>query len=305
LRLESLERRNLLASFLVTTTVDENDTAPVVGTGLSLREAINSANAIAGVDSITFATSTNGTEFDLSLGELMITGSLIITGNGAASTIMDAQQTPRFFDITAGDVTLERLTLKNGRTTGANQFGGVIRATSSGTLTIAESTFQANSTTGTGSEGGAIRSQNGAIRITDSTFQGNSTAGANAGGGAIFSRNGGVQLVRSTISGNSTAGNNSAGGAIFTYSTPANITMVQSTISGNSTAGTSSSGGAVFSVFGNVTVVQSTLTSNTATQSAGGAIFSYSSPLNIPTQSWQETPTMGQRRISGSRLRMP
>jgi len=65
LRLESLERRNLLASFLVTTTVDENDTAPVVGTGLSLREAINSANASAGVDTITFATSTNGTEFDL------------------------------------------------------------------------------------------------------------------------------------------------------------------------------------------------------------------------------------------------
>ncbi len=272
-RTEQLETRALLAVFTVTSTADS-------GTG-TLRQAILDANGAPGADQIVFAPATNGTEFDLTTGQMSITDAVTITGNGSSRTIIDGQQLSRIFDVTAGDVTLQRLTLKNGKTTANNEFGGAIRSTSTGTLTISESTFQGNSTTGTGSEGGAIRLQNGSIRIIDSTFQGNSTTGANANGGAIFSRVGTVQLIRSTLSGNSTAGINSAGGAIFAYSGTAHTTLIQSTLSGNSTAGTNASGGAVFSVFGNVTVGQSTVTSNRATLSGGGGIFSYSSPLNI------------------------
>ena len=54
LRYESLERRNLLVTFTVSTAVDEIDVASVVGTGLSLREAIGSANTNADADTITF-----------------------------------------------------------------------------------------------------------------------------------------------------------------------------------------------------------------------------------------------------------
>ena len=52
LRFESLERRNLLAQFIVTTAVDENDANPVQGLGLPLREAIGLANTSAVADQI-------------------------------------------------------------------------------------------------------------------------------------------------------------------------------------------------------------------------------------------------------------
>lgn len=58
------------------------------------------------------------------------------------------------FDMTSGDVTLNSLTLKNGRV--ANGPGGAIHSTSSGRLTINLSTLADNSTTAYGQGGGAI-----------------------------------------------------------------------------------------------------------------------------------------------------
>ena len=64
-----------------------------ISTGdLSLREAIVLANSSPGANTITFATSTNSTEFNLSLGQFEIIETLTITGNGATKTIIDAQQ---------------------------------------------------------------------------------------------------------------------------------------------------------------------------------------------------------------------
>ena len=279
---EQLETRALLAVFTVTSTADAN--------AGSLRQAIIDANAAAGPDQIVFAPSTNGTEFDLTTGQMTITETVTITGNGAGNTIVDAQQNSRIFDITstAGNVTINNLTLKNGRTTGNNpdsstttHSGGAIRSASSGTLTISGSALIENSTTGTRADGGAIRSQSGPIVILDSTLEGNSTVGLQSTGGAIFSRAGAVSIGRSTLSGNSTGGNSAAGGAIFTYDLSAALTISQSTLSANSTAGTLSEGGAFLTVFGPVLVSQSTLTLNNAASSAGGAIFSYSSQLTI------------------------
>ncbi len=279
---EQLETRALLAVFTVSSTAD-------AGTG-SLRQAIIDANSAVGADVINFATATNGTEFDLTTGQMTISETVTINGNGAGNTIIDAQQNSRIFDIssTAGNVTINKLTLKNGRTTGNNpdsstttHSGGAIRSASSGTLTISGSALTANSTTGSRAEGGAIRNQSGPIVILDSTLDGNSTAGTNAGGGAIFSRGGSVSIGRSTLSGNSTAGDTSGGGAIFSYDLSAAVTLSQSTVSGNSTAGTSSEGAAVLGVFGPIFVSQSTLTLNNASNSSGGAIFSYSSQLTI------------------------
>ena len=281
-RTEQLETRALLAVFTVSSTAD-------AGAG-SLRQAIIDANGAAGADVINFSSATNGTEFDLTTGQMTISETVTINGNGAGNTIVDAQQNSRIFDIasTAGNVTINNLTLKNGRTTGNNpdsstttHSGGAIRSASSGTLTISGSVLTANSTTGTRAEGGAIRTQSGPIVILDSTLDGNSTAGSNAGGGAIFSRGGSVSIGRSTLSGNSTAGNTSGGGTIFTYDLSAAVTLSQSTVSGNSTAGTSSEGAAILGVFGPIFVSQSTLTLNNASNSAGGAIFSYSSQLTI------------------------
>jgi CSLREA domain-containing protein len=81
----------LAGPIVVSTTVDELDGN--ISTGdLSLREAIVLANSSPGANTITFATSTNGTEFDLSLSQFEITEILTITGNGASNTVIDAQQ---------------------------------------------------------------------------------------------------------------------------------------------------------------------------------------------------------------------
>ena len=101
---ELLEARQMPAAFVVTTasdTVDANDNV------LSLREAISQANANSDSDTITFNSSLNGTEIDLTGGEMAITNNVTITGNGEANTIIDAQQASRIFDVTAsGTVSL-------------------------------------------------------------------------------------------------------------------------------------------------------------------------------------------------------
>ena len=65
-----------MATFTVTTAIDENN-----GTGpLSLREAVNLANATATRDRIEFAPSVEGTTLTLTGGELSIAADLTIDG---------------------------------------------------------------------------------------------------------------------------------------------------------------------------------------------------------------------------------
>lgn len=59
---------------------------------------------------------------NLSLGQMTLTDSVRITGNGASNTIIDAQNLSRILNITAGDVAIESLTLTRGKTT-ANRPG--------------------------------------------------------------------------------------------------------------------------------------------------------------------------------------
>ena len=131
LRFESLERRNLLAQFIVTTSVDENDANPVQGPGLSLREAIGLANTSSGADTITFDASlfTGGdltltlTQFDTGLDTdeagptaFKITSEITIDGPSGNSGLTIARDTGnvdlfRLFHVTAaGNLTLDQVT---------------------------------------------------------------------------------------------------------------------------------------------------------------------------------------------------
>jgi Ca2+-binding RTX toxin-like protein len=322
-RIEPLETRALLATFTVTSNSDS-------GAG-SLRNMISLANDTVGTDVIVFSPSTNGIEFDLSSTSISIAGSLTITGNGAALTVIDAQQMSQIFDIknTAVNVTISNVTLKNGRTTGTNgttdnEFsGGAIRSNLTGTLTINQSTLSGNRTTGANASGGAIYSATGAVVINQSSLSGNSTSGATSTGGAIASLSGAISVNGSTISGNSTTGDLGYGGAIASESGAINVTnstlsgnfttkigaaggaiasgsgavtIRESTLSGNSTAGQSASGGAIGSSSGTVVISQSTLSGNsTAGASAnGGAIATVSSPV-----------TVSQSTISGNQATAP
>lgn len=111
--IESLEPRTLLTAYSVTNLND-------AGAG-SLRDAISLANANSGADKIMFATS--GT-IALTTGQMVVTDSLTITGNGAANTIVDAQQLTRICEVTdtAGHVTWNDTTFKNGLTRGNRSF---------------------------------------------------------------------------------------------------------------------------------------------------------------------------------------
>ena len=183
---------------VVSTNVDESDGDFSSG-DLSLREAIELANLSPETNSITFATSTNGTEFDLTLFEMFVTDTLTITGNGATSTIIDAQQASRIFNFQSGNFTLNGVTLKNGKTTAIGSGGGAIVSSSSGLLTIQNSTLSGNSTAGGNAEGGAIFANAGAVTISQSTLSGNSTEVGSAEGGAIFANTGAVTISQSTL----------------------------------------------------------------------------------------------------------
>jgi hypothetical protein len=307
-QMATLEQRTLLAAFVVNSAAD-NTTA---GDGLTtLREAIALANANAGADTITFGNGAGvgGTNFTdatpdtiaLSLGQMSITESVTITGRGATTTIIDAQQSSRVFDITntAGNVTIESLALKNGRTTGSGTdfadpsfSGGAIRSRSLGTLAVSRLSLTNNSTAGNNAFGGAIFSERGAVSIQLSTVSGNSTAGQLSGGGAIASRYADITVNQSQLTSNSTTGMNSSGGSI--WSSAGRVLITASTLSGNSTSGNSSNGGAVFSANGGLTVVQSTLSGNTTQgpTSHGGAIYSRT-PLNIHQSTISTNSTLG------------
>ena len=226
---------------VVSTAVDELDTDNSVG-DLSLREAIALSNLSPDANTIAFAESTDGTEFDLTMGQMVISATVSIIGNGATSTLIDAQQNSRIFDIqdTAGNVALTGLAVMNGISTGDNSdpfdttfSGGAVRSHSLGTLTINDSTLTGNSTTGTFAPGGAIFAE-GTLILNNSTLSANSTAGADSFGGAIASpTNGNVTITNSTLSGNLVLGTGNYGGGAL-YFDDGHVTITNSTITGNS-----------------------------------------------------------------------
>lgn len=124
--IEWLEDRALLATFVVDSIIDESDGNLAVG-DLSLREAIETTNAQAGADTITFDPSVfvTGTTVYLMLGELAITDAVTITGAGQHVMRIDAGDNSRVFNIDDGDedndndadVELSGMTLMGGNAT--------------------------------------------------------------------------------------------------------------------------------------------------------------------------------------------
>ncbi|MBC7964969.1 MAG: right-handed parallel beta-helix repeat-containing protein, partial [Fuerstia sp.] len=289
---------------VVSTTKDEFDSDFGV-TDLSLREAIALANGSPGANTITFdANRTNGVVFNLSLGQMTITDTITISGNAPANTIIDAQQLSRIFDITgaAGDVTLNELTLKNGRTTdnGSTFGGGAIRAMSSGTLTINRSRISGNSTIGSSANGGAIFTNSGKVVIGACTIAGNVVEGYNANGGALYTASGMVMVSQTILSQNTAAGTFGNGGAICSQS--GTVKLYQNTFSENSTAGAESRGGAVATISGALTVSECTFSHNTTTgfSGDGGAIFSFSGSVTISQSTLSGNSTAGAGAQGGA-----
>ncbi|TWU48479.1 choice-of-anchor Q domain-containing protein [Rubripirellula reticaptiva] len=272
LRLESLERRRVLASFAVTTPFDVVDTDDSL---VSLREAITLANDTVGVDQITFdaAVFAAPTTIELSLGQLTITDGVDIQGPGQDSLTINGMSATRIFEIATAPsddraVTISDLTMTAGRTIGFNEGGGAIRQFSASTLTLDSVAITNNRTFGGNSGGGAIESA-GTLVIQNSLIAGNGTASDNSPGGAITGTSV-VTIQNSQLIGNFTEGVGSRGGAV---SSTASLSIANSSLSHNSTAGQDANGGAV-GANSRITIQSSSFTANEtrAADSDGGAI---------------------------------
>lgn len=287
LRMERLETRQLLATLVVSSTVDAVDSDP--GDGVceissggpcTLRAAIQEANALNGPDQIsvpagTYSLSIAGTDESLgATGDLDIGDDLILQGAGAAHTIIDAAGIDRVLDIARGNVTISGVTIRGGFSLDSDDpvegSGGGIR--NEDNLTLNDSTVTGN----VSNVGAGIANYNGTLRISRSVITGNGGVGTTSGGGIsnyAYYDSAVLELTDTTVSQNQA----STGGGIENraYDGTASATISGSTVSGNvanNGAGISNRTVVVFeiSAASSVTIRGSTISGNTANASGGG-----------------------------------
>ena len=221
-----------------------------------------------------------------SFGDLDITsGDLVIIGSSESTSIIDANQIDRVFDVFSGtSLSLQNLTVTGGQTVGGNDGGGV---RSFGTLAVADSTLTGNTTD---ANGGAIYT---AAAGTASTLSGNITATDAAlavSNVAVFPTQPGFVI----LVGNEQMRVESINGAVFSvtravngstatvHSAGATVSLVDLSLS-NTTIVTNNAdfGAGVFNDGGTVTVTGSSIENNVAATDGGGVYNDRTATLNV------------------------
>ena len=256
------------ATFTVNSTVDAQDVNPGDGVcadsaaACTLRAAVMEANALGGADTIvvpagTYLLNIPGANEDLcATGDLDVTGNVTITGAGAATTIVDGNDLDRVLDVFTGPVVITGLTLRNGQITGVNGEAGVLRNAATLTLTSCAVNDGLVDIVGPGGEGTSAYARGGGI--------------ANSGTLTMDLcevRNNVAQVV-------GTRSNMAHGGGIFNTGT---LEVRRTTIAGNLAAATEgpgigdarAHGGGIATTAGTLTLVESTLSTNTSSSSMG------------------------------------
>ncbi len=293
-------------TIMVTSTADDG-TAVVAncpGPGCRLRDAV--AKAVSG-DTIAFDSVVFSIPVTITLvgSEIGINGDLVnrtFAIDGSAAPVMPTISGPgancipatpstcfRVFYVWAGNVTINRLRIVNGRALGAPGGGGILNG---GTLTVTNSAFSSNGASGSVSaNGGAITSLTDMTLLGD-TFSANTAAG---NGGAvdgqtltvtnsIFSDNTassyaggligwkGLLMMNSVFSGN-TAAMYGGGLASNNCCNPSPVAITNSLFYSNTA---SSGAGGIYLMSGVMTVTNSTLVNNYAGDTGyGGAINTF------------------------------
>src|SRR5215831_6764829 len=165
--LEGLENRVALSTFLVNTTLDTvavDLTSGKDATGhISLRSAIQAANALGGPDTINLPagvyrlTLAGPGEDAAAAGDLDITGDLTIGGRSASNTVVDGNNLDRVFQVLRGKVSISFVTIHHGRVTGDG--GGILN--SGGQVTLFDVGIQNNVAAGRNGTAGATGSGGG------------------------------------------------------------------------------------------------------------------------------------------------
>ena len=170
------------ATFTVTRFDDPVPDGCNSGVDCSLREAIIAANAAPGADTIilpagiyTLAIAGAGDNV-AATGDLDITDDLTLTGDGAATTIIDGGTLDRVLDILAGStVEISGVTVRNGT---ASPFGGGILNEAGSTLTLTAVAVSGNTSSSSG--GGISNLSTASLTLNNSTISGN--VGISGGG---------------------------------------------------------------------------------------------------------------------------
>ena len=237
------------------------------GTAGTLRSQV--AAALSG-GTITFDTSV--TNVVLLLGEITIDKTLTIIGNGSTTTTVDGNANGRIFNVTTGNFILNGLKLTNGLADN----GGAIQITGANVIlnNILINNSRANGILGSG---GAVLVGLGAnFAANDSTFSGNIS---NRAGGAIEATAATTTtLVNVDLTGNNTgvapATANPGNGGAFHITGAGTVTITGGTLSNNVAA---AEGGGLWNGAGNMIILGTTITANTASgvasDNGGGGIY--------------------------------
>ena len=251
LRSESLESRRLLAQIVVNTVDD--DTTPNNGI-VSLREALQEAAAATESSTITFEPSLTATApatLSLTEGELDVASQndLSIIGPGSSRLTIQQTTSERLLKVVSlGDVDVIGLGLRGGSTTDNNAGGGVLRIETMGNVTLDDLHIRDGRTSGDDSSAGGAWIAAASTQVQSSVFEDNITQGPRGGGGGLYVQ-GSLQVADSVFRNNRTEGTNSRGGALFVDgsfgSSVATADIRRTTIADNATTGILAHGGGV------------------------------------------------------------
>ncbi len=247
------------AVYQVTKTQDTNDGA--CNADCSLREAILAANSNPGDDSVNlpagrFTLTIPGADEDnCATGDLDITGSLSLTGQGPGETIIDATGLgDRVVHVwaTGAEVILSALTVTGGSSPSTG--GGIWH--NAGHLVLSNVVVRDNQA----ESGGGVYSYLAEVTVQDGSVICDNTASADWYGGGLTGDN--LTITDATVSGNQAG----AGGGI---STTGMLSISGSTIAYNRTMGYD--GGGINAEGAEIEISNTTMVGNTSTR-AGGAI---------------------------------
>ncbi len=272
--------------FVVSTAADPG----LIAGQLSLREAINLAIAYDDNADVTFAPSLDGSTILLDGIELpQINCQMQISGPGASELAVSGNNLSRVFDIVAGAVAISGLTIENGNADVADilNFGNGGGISNLGNLTLTDSVIADNFA----GFGGGIYNYAGQATLTDVAVNNNQADGLAGGIGNRGS--GGMTLTDCTVSGNTARG----GGGFYNTS---QLTVSDSTIADN-TCTVNWGGGISNWTGGTATLIDSTVTGNTAA-AAGGGVYNLGSAnltLTDATISGNTAPTGGGINFGG------
>jgi CSLREA domain-containing protein len=257
----------------VTTAADENDPAPGIGSGDSLREAIARAASVPGTNAIRFHPSLDGQTITLGGTQLAVTTDLAIDASGLAGGLSvsgnalsrvfrnEAKISMRNLCITGGNPAASDPTFPSG--------GGIFNT---GSLMLDRCVISNNTAP---DSGGAIRSW-GELSLTRCRITENHSDSI---GGGVFNQ-GQARLEEITVTGNSA---DSCGGGLACQGAFAGSWLVldRSTISGNTSGacGGGYSGISGYKQFGNLHALNSTFAGNHSSR-AGGAVYG-NGPVNL------------------------